>query len=499
MPELAPRRQRLTLLAMCVGQGMILLDNTIVSVALPSIQRELGVTPGNLEWVVNAYVLALAALILVGGTLGDRYGRKRVYLVGLAVFTLGSAGCALAPDDPTLIACRVVQGCGAALMAPLALSILIDAFPGERRTAAIGVWAAAAGIGFGSGPIVGGVLIELFDWSAVFWVNVPVGAAAFALTVAAVRESRDPRARRLDLVGALLAAGAVFLLTFALVETNEHPWLSAHTLGLLAGAGALLAACVAWERRVAEPMLEPALFRNRAFVSGSAVYGLAYLALAATFFFMTLYFQNVRGWSALETGLSWLPLNLPFLAVTPFAGRIVARFGSARVSGAGVLCAAAGTLGLATLDVGTAYGVACACYVLIGLGYGLLVPAVSSAAMGAVPPAHAGVGSGVLNASRQVGAALGLAALGSVSVAAAGRAWDERVAALPAAARAEAEALTQRVAGAEGRAVGRALGPETTAPALDAFMSGLHAGMWLAGAALLAAAVLAFAGLRQGP
>jgi len=302
---------------------MILLDNTIVNVALPSIQRELGVTPGNLEWVVNAYVLALAALILVGGTLGDRYGRRRVFVIGIAVFTAGSAACALATDDPQLIGFRAVQGTGAALMAPLALSIIVDAYPdAEQRTGAIGIWAAAAGLGFGAGPIVGGILLALFDWSAIFWVNVPVGLVTAALTLAAVRESRNPDARRLDPLGAALAAAAMFLLTYALIETNEHPWGSAYTLGLLAAAAALLAAFVAWEGRTSHPMVELALFRSRTFVAGSVVYGLAYLGLAGMFFFVTLYLQNVRGWSPLATGLSWLWLNVPFLVVSPFAGRI---------------------------------------------------------------------------------------------------------------------------------------------------------------------------------
>jgi EmrB/QacA subfamily drug resistance transporter len=478
MPPLDPRRRRLTLVAMCLGQAMILLDNTIVNVALPSIQRELGVTPGNLEWVVNAYVLALAALILVGGTLGDRYGRRRVFVSGLAVFTLGSALCALATDDPQLVAFRALQGAGAALMAPLALSILVDAFPEEdQRTTAIGIWAAAAGLGFGLGPILGGVLIELFDWSAIFWVNVPLGLVTAALTLAAVRESRNPDARRLDPLGAVLASAGMFLLTFALIGTNQHPWLSLRTLALLAAAVALLAAFVAWQRRAPAPMLELGLFHNRRFLSGSVVYGIAYLALAGVLFFMTLYFQNVRGWSALETGLSLIPLNLPFLAVTPFAGRIVHALGSARTAGFGILLVALGTATLAALSVDAAYAQAVVGYVLVGFGFGLVVPAVSSAAMSAVPPAHTGVGSGVLNASRQLGAALGLAVLGSISVAAVTRSWTGP------------DAVVQRVAGGE-------LGG---AAAHDAFMAGLHAGLWTAAAATLVVAAVAFLGLRSVP
>ena len=229
-----------------------------------------------------------------------------------------------------------------ALMAPLALSIIVDAYPdAEQRTGAIGIWAAAAGLGFGAGPIVGGILLALFDWSAIFWVNVPVGLVTAALTLAAVRESRNPDARRLDPLGAALAAAAMFLLTYALIETNEHPWGSAYTLGLLAAAAALLAAFVAWEGRTSHPMVELALFRSRTFVAGSVVYGLAYLGLAGMFFFVTLYLQNVRGWSPLATGLSWLWLNVPFLVVSPFTGRIGGRLGSARTSALGALLAAA--------------------------------------------------------------------------------------------------------------------------------------------------------------
>ena len=199
--QLGARQRRLTLVAMCIGQGMILLDNTIVNVALPAIQSGLRVSPGNLEWTVNAYVLALASLIILGGALGDRYGRRRLFLVGLVIFTVFSAACALSRSDAALILNRGLQGAGAAIMAPLSLSILIDAYPPERRTTAIGIWASVAGLGFGAGPIVGGVLIQLSGWPAVFWVNVPIGIAGFVLAWVEVRESRDPGARRTTVEG----------------------------------------------------------------------------------------------------------------------------------------------------------------------------------------------------------------------------------------------------------------------------------------------------------
>jgi len=246
---LDPGRRRLTLLAVCVGQGMILLDNTIVNVALPAIQRGLRVTPGALEWTINAYVLSLASLIVVGGTLGDRYGRKRLFLIGLAVFTIFSVGCGLARSDAELIVHRALQGVGAAIMAPLSLSILVDAYPAELRTTAIGIWASVAGLGFLAGPIVGGLLIARFGWPSVFFVNVPLALVGFIVGALAVRESRDADARALDPAGTVLITAGLFVLTFALIETNAHPWLSGYTLSLGAIALVTLAAFVIHEGR----------------------------------------------------------------------------------------------------------------------------------------------------------------------------------------------------------------------------------------------------------
>ena len=288
-----------------------------------------------------------------------------------------------------------------------------------------------AGLGFGVGPIVGGLLIGQFGWPAVFWVNVPIGIAGFALALAAVRESRDPGARALDPVGNVLVSGGLFLLTFALIETNVHPWLSRYTLSLGALAVVILAAFLVHEAHTAHPMVPLGLFKDRVFSSANALYMLAYASLAGMFFFVTLYFQNVKGWSAVRTGMSWIPLNAPFLAIAPFAGRIVKRYGMAWTVGAGFVIAGVGTLGLGRLDVESSYAAAWPCYLLCGLGYGMLVPAVSSAAMSAVPADHSGAGSGILNSSRQVGAAVGLAVLGSLSVAAASRAWRASLDALP--------------------------------------------------------------------
>jgi EmrB/QacA subfamily drug resistance transporter len=398
---------------------MILLDVTIVNVALPSIQKALDASPQTLVWTVNAYVLPLASLILVGGTLGDRYGRKRVFLIGFVLFTAFSAGCALSTSDEMLIVFRALQGVGAALLAPLSLSILSDAFEPERRPWAIGMWATIAGFGFGGGPIVGGLLIEAFDWSAIFWVNVPFGIAGALVTLAHVRESRDPDARRLDLVGAALAATALFCLTFALVDGDDHGWASAFTLALLGGFVVLGAAFVIYESRHAEPMLPLEFFRRRTFTVANLDFALLYAALAGTLFFVSLYFQNVKGWSALETGVSWLTMNVPFLLVSPFAGRLQKRFGRHRVVVVGSLLAGLGVLEFALLETGSSFALSVPGYLLVGLGYGAAVPAISAVAMGVIEVEHAGVASGVLNTARQVGSSIGLAALGAIAAGAA--------------------------------------------------------------------------------
>ena len=480
---------------MCIGQGMILLDNTIVNVALPAIQRGLRVTPGALEWTINAYVLALASLIIVGGTLGDRYGRKRLFLIGLAIFTLFSALCGLARSDTELIVHRALQGAGAAIMAPLTLSILVDAYPPERRTAAIGIWASVAGLGFLAGPIVGGLLIEHFGWPSVFFVNVPIALVGFVVAMATVRESRDASARPLDPIGTVLVTTGLFLLTFALIETNVHHWRTAYTLWLGGLAIVTLAAFVAHEARTAHPMVPLELFRNGIFSVANVLYALAYAALAGMFFFVTLYYQNVKGWSAVKTGMSWIPLNVFFLAVSPLAGRIVHRLGAALTVSGGFTFAGVATIGLGHLEPTSSYAAAWPWYLLNGLGYGLLVPAVSGAGMSAVPPDRSGVGSGILNSSRQVGAAVGLAVLGSISVATASGAWRASLPALPETARAEASGMIQQIAGAEGRAVAALLGPSALGPALDAFGAGYRLALTLAGLLLLAGAVIAFATL----
>jgi EmrB/QacA subfamily drug resistance transporter len=493
---LSARRRVVTLIAMCVAQGMILLDNTIVNVALPSIQRELDVNPGNLIWVVNAYVLALASLIMVGGTLGDRYGRKRVFVVGLAIFTAMSAACALSTSESALIAARAAQGVGAALVAPLSLSIVADAYPPERRTAAIGIWAAAAGLGFGAGPVVGGILVELFSWSAVFWVNVPIGIVGLILVITGVRESRNPHARRLDLPGAVLIAAGLCVLTFAIVESEHIGWTSPTMIALLTAAGVLLVSFLVVESRVREPMVPLGLFRDSRFTVSCGVYAIMYLALASTFFFVTLFFQNVEGWSALEVGLSWLIMNTPFLIASTLAGRLSVWIGTA-TCWLGVLLGGLGVLALAFLTPGAGLLAASPGYVLIGAGYGMAVPTISAVAVSALPLEHSGLASGVLNSARQVGTAVGLAALGSVGLAVTRNSWAALSAQLPASAQAGAPDIVQDVSGGQGSVVAQQLGPAAQPLAESAFVDGLHVALLIGGGLMLVAAAFAFIQLRR--
>ena len=251
-----------TLAAMCFALFMIMLDNTVVNVALPSIQRDLNTTPENLEWTINAYFLSFAALILLGGKLGDRFGRKKIFLVGLAIFTLSSAACALSTTDTQLIAARVAQGVGAALLNPLSLSIIVSAFPRNQVPTAIGIWAGISGLGLAVGPLLGGFLVEHVSWSAVFWINVPIGVLAAAATLWAVSESRDPKARGFDVVGTILITVGLFSLVWALIRTNSHSWISVQTIGFLAIAAACLVAFVIWEDRQADPMIPLSFFRK---------------------------------------------------------------------------------------------------------------------------------------------------------------------------------------------------------------------------------------------
>ena len=402
---------------MCIAQGMTLLDVTIVNTALPSIQRELHMTAGQLEWVISAYALSLAAFIPLGGALGDRFGRKRFFLVGMVVFTLGSVACALSTSDVALIGSRALQGAGGAFMSALTLAILTETYPVERRAGAFGMWAAISGLGFGLGPVVGGALLSVFSWSSVFWVNVPLAMAGFVIALVAVTESRNPEGRALDVVGMVAIALGLLGITFGLIESSSHPWASLDVAGPLVVGVVLVVFFVLWEGRTSSPMLPPSLLRARSFVSGCGVYLLTYLALAGVMFYVTLLFQDVEGWSPFRTGVSWLSMNIPFIVAAQSAGRLrrnassrcrswsAAAWSAQRASPSSRCC---------RTPRRSPWPSSATCWwASVGARW---YRAWSTSPCATCLSAFSGGASGLVNAARQVGTSVGLAVLGTIGV-----------------------------------------------------------------------------------
>jgi MFS transporter, DHA2 family, methylenomycin A resistance protein len=491
------RQRRLTLLVMCVATFMIQLDVTVVNVALPRIQVDLGMSAGGLEWVISAYALSLAALIPVGGALGDHYGRKRVFLAGMTIFALGSAACALSPSAAVLIASRAVQGVGGAAMLALTLSIITETYPPGIRAGAIGTWAAVGGTGFGVGPVAGGVLLTFFGWSSVFWVNVPFAVIGIGGAAVAVRESRNPQSRRLDGPGVVLSAAGLVAVTLGLIESASHPWASWPVAAPLLAGALLLTGFGLWERAIPYAMVPPGLLRARSFACSSLIYLISYTAFSGVLFYVTLLYQDVNGWTVLRTGLSWLFMNAPFLFMAQLTGRLDRRLSPAVVVCAGCLVGAGGIGALSLAGPGTPFVVTAAGYIGAGAGFGMLVPAITHVAMRDVPAGASGRASGVLNASRQIGTSVGLAVLGSIGVAAAMSAWTARVGRFPAPIRARAGAQAPNVGAARLASVTRSLGAAYRHPAAESFVHGYHLAVGVGAACLVFAALVAVVGLRR--
>jgi DHA2 family methylenomycin A resistance protein-like MFS transporter len=502
---LAGRHQASTLVVTCLGFFMVLLDVSIVTVALPTIQASLQASLSDLQWVVDAYNLPFAVLLLTAGTLGDRYGRKRLFLVGLSVFTLGSAVCGLAPDLRWLVLGRALQGAGGAALAPGSLSLLASAFTDPRqRTQVVGVWAGISGIAIAAGSVVGGVLVQLAGWPAIFLVNLPIGVVALALGVATLAESRNPTARRADLPGQLLAVAGLFALTYALIEGNGRGWGSPLIVGLLAAAAALLAGFVAVEARAREPMLPLTLFASAVFSGANASALINGFALLGTVFFSAQYFQAIQGIDALRAGLRSLPLTLGLFLAAPVAGRVAARYGFRPPVFAGAVSAAAGLLLLATITPTTGYGDLWWKLALVGLGFGVMAPPLTSAVLTATPPNRAGLASSTVNASRQVGTVFGVALLGALVQQAFAGNLATRLAArgVPAG---QAAALAGRLAragsqAAQGSASGAPLDAAVLRPLVaGAFTDALRVAYVAAGLAVVVVAALALTLLGRRP
>ena len=469
-----------TLLATCVAMFMLLLDITIVNVALPEIQRDLGASFSDLQWVVDAYSLTLAAFLLTAGSLGDRLGRRRVFAAGFAVFTVASLACGLASSPTSLNVARAVQGVGGAAMFATTLALIAQEFVGRERATAFGIWGATVGGAVAIGPLVGGALTDALGWEWIFFVNVPIGLAAIALTLLRVTESRGSDAQRIDWAGVITFSSALFLLIFGLVRGNAEGWGSTTIEASLIGSALLLAAFVAIELRSSHPMFDLSLFRVPAFIGVSAVAFALSAGMFSMFLYITIYMQDILGFGPLEAGVRFLPITVLSFLVAPIAGRLLTRVPARVFFGLGLGLVGAGLLLMRGLTVDSEWTALLAGFMVAGVGIGMTNPAIASTAVGVVSAAKAGMGSGINNTFRQVGIATGIAGLGAV--------FQSGIAdRLPADAPSEA---AEGIAASGTRVVAEQGGPQAVDAAREAFVGSLNEIFLIAGLIALAGAVL---------
>jgi EmrB/QacA subfamily drug resistance transporter len=469
----------------CLSVVVVNLDLTILNVALPSISAALHAGTGDLQWLVDAYSLVFAGVMLPAGIAGDRLGRKRLLLAGLAVFLAASLWCALSASAGELIAARALMGLGAGVVFPLSLAVVSAAFGDDDRPTAIGILTAAVALALPLGPVLGGLLLQHFSWHSVFWINVPAACLALAAGAVLMPESRNPAAPPLDVPGALLSTGAVTCLVWGVINGQEHGWTAASTWGLLAGSAVLLAAFLAREHRSANPVIDPALFRDRRFAWGTAATVAVSVALYVILFAVPQYLQSVLGDDPASAGLRLLPMMGGLLVAGGAAGLAVRAAGTRLTVAVGLALLAGGLAVLSQVHLATGYAVAAAALALCGLGTGASIGAAMDTVMAAAGGGEAGIGASVNSALRQVGGAIAVAVLGSVLSAGYARALDPALAALPAQDAATARAsVTQAVQLASRLPSG---GPALRAAAGAAFLSGMSSVMLICAAVAVTA------------
>jgi EmrB/QacA subfamily drug resistance transporter len=405
---------RWTLVVVCAATAILLLDVTVVNVALAQIERDLDASFDELQWVIDAYAIALAAVLLVFGSLADRVGRRRVLVAGLIVFAGASLGCALAGDAVVLDVARGVQGIGAAAMFATSLALLAQEFEGERRGFAFGVWGAVSGAAIALGPLVGGALVDAIAWEWIFFVNIPIAAVLIVLALTRVPESKTGRGEPLDLPGAVTFAAALTLLVLGLTRGNSEGWGDPMIVGALVGGAVLLLVFVVLELRRAAPMLDLHLFRNTAFAGTAAVAFLQSVAIYPLFLFISLWLQDILGYGPFETGLRLLPFTLVLFVVAPLAGKLTARRPLGELLGAGLVLLTVGLLMMRGLDAGSDWDDALGGLLVSGAGVGMISPALAAAMVSVLPIERSGLASGINNTFRQTGIAAGIAGLGAV-------------------------------------------------------------------------------------
>jgi len=485
------------LATMTVCLLVVITGNTILNVAIPTLQRELGATQGELQWAVDAYILVFAGLLFSWGVIGDRIGRKRVLLIGLSIYALGSVLAAFSDSPIELIAWRAVMGIGGAAVQPTTLAVITNVFPPRERGRAIGVWAGTAGIAVAGGPLAGGAVLEHFWWGAVFLIGVPVAVLGIVAVLAFVPESRDPTPGRLDVPGVLLSIGALAGLVYGIIRGGSGAgWTTPQVLGPLVGGLLLLVVFVWIQRRSTHPALDVSLFRNPAFSAASAALGLNFFALLGATFYLVYYLQGVRGYTPLQSGAALIPMALVMAVIAPRSSALAERFGAKAVCAVGFALIALSFVGVQLLDLDSPLWLLVVVLSVQGLGMGAVMAPATESIMSVVPREKAGAGAAVNNSVRQIGGALGVAILGSVLTASYSAHLGRAVDALPAAVRDEAgesivatlEAVRRVQAGGSEEAVRAA--EALVGPARDAFVSAMHVTAVFTAAAVVVAAVV---------
>jgi EmrB/QacA subfamily drug resistance transporter len=496
MDEAIHRRRWGILGVLNLSVFLVVVDNTIVNVALPTLSSELDASTSELQWIVDAYSLVFAGLLLAFGSLGDRFGRKGALQLGLVLFAGFSLVAALVDTAGQLIAARAAMGLGAAFVFPATLAILTNVFrdPSERAKA-IGIWAGTAGLAVALGPVTGGWLLEHYWWGSVFFVNLPIAAFALAVGARLLPTSKDPAAGRLDPVGLVTSVAAVALLVYTVIEAPRHGWTDSQTIGGFVVSAILLVAFILWERRRTDPMLDVGVFSNPRFSAASAAVAVAFFALFGFVFLITQYFQLVRGYSTLSAGVHTLPFAVGAGVASPVAAQLALRLGTKVVVAAGLVFMAMGFVWAATLGADTAYwGPVVVSMLLIAVGLGLATAPATEAIMGSLPREKAGVGSAVNDTTRELGGTLGVAVMGSVFSSVYGPKIAELLQGTP---------LPSAAVSAARESVAAALAVAGQAPAVaqqgivgaaqSAFLDGMHAGSWVAAGAAVVGGVLALA------
>lgn len=482
-----------TLAAMCFALFMVMLDNTVVNVALPSIQRDFDASLGALEWTMNAYTLSFAVLLVTGGRLGDIFGRRRMFLFGVVVFALASATIGFAPTEHWLVASRVIQGVGAAFMMPGTLSIITNEFPQAERGKAIGIWAGVSAIALAVGPLVGGWLTEDVSWRAIFFLNLPVAAGAIAVTLFAAHESRDETVgRRVDIPGVAALTVSLTAFVLALIEANSWGWGSPGILALFAGSVVALAAFVAIELRSKAPIVDFSFFRSRSFLGANLVGFSVTFGMFAVFFFLALYMQNILGYGPLATGVRFLPSTLLLVLLAPIAGRLSDRVGPRPLIAFGMLLVALSLYLESRLDLSTTYADLLPAFMILGVGMAFVMSPMSTAAMNAVDPSKAGVASGTLSMARMVGGTFGVAVLGAILSGVGRNKLEDLLPNLP-------EGARERLVDGLGSGIGtEGAPPQVTHAANEAFVSALGSAMTLSMIVILASTVVGWLLIQPG-